>query len=81
MATIVNNPTPTERVVESDSSGWVVAVVVLLLVIAGGAYWWMHNQAAAPAPQGSNINITLPAGQAENPAPAAGGSASEQAPQ
>ncbi len=64
MATIINNPTPSEpTVVQTDSSGWVVAVVILLLV-AGGTLWYFRHRAATPQPQpASTVNVTLPAPQ------------------
>jgi hypothetical protein len=69
MATILNNPGSTERVVEkSDSGGWAVAVIILLaVVVIGGFVWMRYYGAPAPAntdsntPGSANINITLPA--------------------
>ena len=47
MATIINNPAPTERTItiertEDSGAGWAVAVVVLLIVLAAGTYLWVH---------------------------------------
>jgi hypothetical protein len=65
MATIVNNPGPSERVVErnSDSGGWAIAVVILVIVIAGIFLWMRYYRAPAPDNSGGvNVDVTLPAG-------------------
>ena len=68
MATVINNPERTERVIEtSDNGGWAVAVIILIvvLVIAGFAWMYYHPATAAnttPATGSANINVTLPAG-------------------
>jgi hypothetical protein len=55
--TIVNTPSQ-----ESSSAGWAVAVIILLAVIVGGFVWYRsHGVAAAPAPAGTNISVTIPA--------------------
>ncbi len=72
MATIINNPQPSDRTVfESDSSsGWVATVIILLVLIFGGVYLWMQYR-RAPAPQpGASINVTLPAGNSGTQYPA-----------
>ena len=65
MATIINNPTPSEpTIVQTDSSGWVVAVVILILVIIAGAFWYFHHRTLSPQAQpGPVVNVTLPAPQ------------------
>jgi hypothetical protein len=47
MATIVNNPTPSDRTAYTDSGGWAIAIIILLLVIAAGAYLLTHLSAPA----------------------------------
>jgi hypothetical protein len=65
MATVINNPTPSEpTVVQTDSSGWVVAVVILLLAIVAGVIWYFHHRGVAHQTQpGPTVNVTLPAPQ------------------
>jgi hypothetical protein len=81
MATIVNNPSGTERVVErerlvdngSDGAGWAVAIIILVAVIAVGAYLWTQYQ-GSPAPAdngGTNIEVNIPT--PGGPTPEAGG--------
>ena len=58
--TIVNTP----QQPESDSSGWAIAVIILILVIIVGGYFLWHYRTIVAAPQnpGTNINVTIPAG-------------------
>ena len=65
MATIINNPTPSEpTVVQTESSsGWVVAVVILILVIIGGVIWYYHRHSAVAPQPGAVVNVTVPAAQ------------------
>ncbi len=73
MATILNNPGSTERVVErSSDGGWAVAVIILLAVLVVGGFVWMRYGAPAAVPTdtntpgSANINVTLPAGGNDN---------------
>ena len=88
MATIINNPAPTERTTtiertEDSSAGWAVAVVVLLIVLAAGTYLWVHYQRAARpnTPSGTtNINLTVPTPAVNSGASGSAGGTSNTAP-
>jgi hypothetical protein len=77
MATILNNPSSapaTERTYidrTDDSGGWAVAIIILLAVVAVGAFLWMRYYRAPAAtsttPGGTNINVTLPESQTQQP--------------
>lgn len=67
MATIVNNPGGSERVIDrtgDSSAGWAVAVIILLAVVLIGGYFWTRGAAPATQPaerDAANINVTVPA--------------------
>lgn len=56
--TIVNTPAPRDD--GGGAAGWFVAVIVLLGVIAGGIYVYRNGIGRAPAPDTTNINVTVP---------------------
>ncbi len=56
--TIVNTPGPSNN--DGSSAGWFVAVIILLAVIAGGVYVYRNGIGRAPAPDTTNINVTVP---------------------
>lgn len=62
--TIVNTPSTND----AGSAGWFVALIILLAVIVGGFVWYRYHRAPAAAPA-TNINVTIPAAPAGNPAP------------
>jgi hypothetical protein len=85
MATIINNPSSTERVtsermipVESDSGGWAVAIIVLLLVAGAFLLYWLNYRevpaTTQPATSDTTINLSLP----ENKTPSVPGNVTPQ---
>ena len=56
--TIVNTPGPSNN--DSGSAGWFVAIIILLAVIAGGFYVYRNGIGRAPAPDTTNINVSIP---------------------
>ncbi len=67
MTTVINAPRSDNG---DGNAGWVVAVIILLAVVGIGAYLWVNYRRAAvpPAPNGTNINVTIPAptGETQN---------------
>jgi hypothetical protein len=55
--TIVNTPAPSN---DSGAAGWMVAIIILLAVLAGGFYVYRYGIGRAPAPDTTNINVTVP---------------------
>ena len=55
--TIVNTPPSND----SGAAGWAVALIVLIAVIVGGFVWYRYYSVPQePAPDNTNINITVP---------------------
>ncbi len=64
MATVINNPGGTERVIERETdsgAGWVVALVIVVAVLLALFAWARYyNPNSVASPGGTNINVTLP---------------------
>jgi hypothetical protein len=70
MATIVNNPGPSERVVERTSgdatAGWAIAIIILIAIVIGAFAWVRYHGApyapstGTPAGGSANINVSVP---------------------
>jgi len=70
MNTIINNPTSQPQE-EGFGTGMVlgIIIVILVLVVLFFVYAWpaMRGESNTPEPNGTQINVTIPGGQSNEP--------------